>query len=123
MAPSHEGREGQVAALAWRFDRVLRVVEPIVDELLATYVSSFSLRPVRASAHAGEGCLGRRWSVDGDVLIELVFDGRVPAELVVHDVALMRPLRKRLRTRRIRIEHVSGPTASVSGDPSRTRRS
>ena len=90
----------------WRYRRALRLVEPAVEELLATYATSYCLRPVRRSDWESNGSFGVRWSIDGELVVELHYDGRVPVDLVVHDVALMRPLRKQLRSRRIRIQHV-----------------
>ena len=109
MAVTPEGPDGarRDADLArtWGYQRALRLVEPAVDELLATYATSFCLRPVRRADWEHDGCCGARWSIDGELVVELRYDGRVPVDLVVHDVALMRPLRTRLRSRRVRIEH------------------
>lgn len=99
------GVDGQTAD-RWGYQRALRLVEPVVEEILATYATSFCLRPVRRSDWEHDGCFGVRWSIDGELMVELRYDGRVPVDLVVHDVTLMRPLRKRLRSRRIRVAHI-----------------
>ena len=50
---------------------------------------------------------GVTWSIDGDVMAELLVGETGPSRLVVHEMALLAPLRKALRTRHVRIEHWS----------------
>lgn len=47
---------------------------------------------------------GVTWSIDGDVMVELLHSEAGPDRLIVHEVALLRPLKKWLRSRHVTIE-------------------
>jgi hypothetical protein len=92
----------------WRFERALARVERVAEAVVAEYATSYCQRPARrVDIRPPRPLPGVQWSIDGELVLEFVHhrDGR--DELCVHDVALLTPLRKRLRSRRLRIEHVT----------------
>lgn len=80
-------------------------VDSAIDAVVAEFVSTFELRPARRVATAD----GARWSTDGEPIVELVVGERGKSRVIVHDINLLRPLRTRLRTRRVQVEHIGGP--------------
>jgi len=101
-------REAQDRAAAWRFARaVARVRE--VDDVLAEFATSICGRPVRrveaAPMRSAVQSPGVVWSIDGDVMVEFLYEERGPSRLVVHEIALLRPLRKQLRSGHVTVEH------------------
>jgi hypothetical protein len=88
----------------WRFDRALARVERAVDELLAEYAASYVLRPVHRHADVVRGVV--TWSIDKETVVEFFHVQHGHDRLVVHDVALLGPLRKRVRSRHVDVEHV-----------------
>ena len=99
-------------ALHWRFRRAVERVS-VVDEVLADYATSWCRRPLRrrevlplTSAVELPGVV---WSIDGDVMVEYLVADRGPSRLVVREIALLRILEKRLRSRHVVIEYRSWP--------------
>ena len=80
-------------------------VESVIDMVLSEFVSTFELRPAQRIASAE----GARWSIDGETIVELAAGERGTSRVIVHDINLLRPLRTRLRTRRVQIEHIGLP--------------
>jgi hypothetical protein len=93
------------AAFLWRFDRSLARVEPAVEALVADYATSYCLRPVRRREIRKRAAAGVQWSIDREAVVDLIDEGRGPVLLLVHDIALLRPLRRQLRSRHVRIEY------------------
>ena len=92
----------------WRFERALARIEPTVETLLADHATSYWGRPLRRQELAAEpDGLDRRvvWTIDTETVLELRVAERGPATLVVHDVSLLSPLRRALRTRHVRLLH------------------
>lgn len=103
-------RKAADRAAEWRFARAIGRVG-VVDGVVAEHATAWCGRPyrrrdVRPLASAVE-LPGVTWSIDGDVVVELLYADHGPHRLVVHDVALLAPLRKVLRSRHVAIEHVS----------------
>jgi len=89
------------AAFRWRFSRALARVGPVVEEVLAEYASAYWGRPFRRHDDGARV----RWLIEREAVVELAWSGQGPATLLVHDIALLRPLRRRLRTRHVRVEY------------------
>jgi hypothetical protein len=58
------------------------------------------------------------WSIDREVVVELVVDGSGPgpARLLVHELGLLQPLRKRVRSRHLTIGHAADANADADVD-------
>jgi hypothetical protein len=101
----------------WHFARAVARVRP-VEAILADYATTVCGLPVRRTERRGEngergqdgerrGRPGVTWSIDGDVMVELVVSDDGPDHLLVRELSLLGPLRKALRTRHLRIEYGS----------------
>jgi hypothetical protein len=102
-------------AAVWRFRRSVARVDAAVEPILADYATSYCLRPVRrreVPPSPVDANPGVTWSIDGDTIVEFRYDERGPDRLVVHDIALVVPLKRRLRSRRVKVAHVSSVGAS-----------
>jgi hypothetical protein len=81
-------------------------VQP-VDAILADYATTTCGRPVRRQEHAlptrTKGYV--TWAIDGDVMVEFLPALRGPGRLLVHEIALLAPLKKQLRTRHVTVEY------------------
>jgi hypothetical protein len=87
----------------WRFARAVARVQP-VEGILAEYATAVCGLPVRRTETHGAHP-GVTWSIDGTVMVELVAEASGPDRLLVHELSLLGPVRKALRTRHLRIEH------------------
>ena len=95
-----------LAADRWRWERAVDRVA-VVDEVLADYATFVGRAYRRVEVpplESAVGVTGVTWSIDGDVLVEYLVEG-AGGRLLVHDVALLQPLRRVLRTRHVRIAH------------------
>jgi len=101
-------REAQDRAAAWRFARATARVRA-VDAVLAEYATSFCGRPVRrveaAPLQSAVQVPGISWSIDGDVMVEFLYEDTGPSRLIIREIALRKPLRKQLRSKHVTIEH------------------
>jgi hypothetical protein len=101
-------RRAEDAAALWRFRRAVSRTAP-VERVLAAYATDYCRRPLRRREvlpmTSAIELPGVTWSIDGDVMAELLVGETGPSRLVVHEVALLAPLRKALRTRHVQIEH------------------
>ena len=94
--------------LDWRFRRAVARVEPVVEEVVAEHAVSYVGRPVRRRDIPPPHPLpGIAWSIDGELVVEFVYRASQPDQLLVHDIALLDVLRKRLRTRHVEVAHVT----------------
>jgi hypothetical protein len=75
-----------------------------VDLILADYATNVCGLPVRRRESHGARP-GVTWSIDGEPMVELVVEDDGPDRLVVHEVSLLGPVRRALRTRHLRIEY------------------
>ena len=80
----------------------VRSVETAVDEILAEYATTFCLRPVRRQ-EAGPRIV---WSVDEETMVEFVHTETGPDLVLVHEIGLVRQLKKQLRSGRVKVEYV-----------------
>ena len=94
----------------WRFERAVARVRA-VDGIIAEHATSYCGRPYRRQdvrpLESAIALPGVTWSIDGEVVVEFLPGDTGAARLIVRDVALLRPLRRALRSRRLRIEHRS----------------
>jgi hypothetical protein len=91
---------------AWRFERAVRRVQPL-EGILADYATQVCGLPVRRrEAHGAQA--GVTWSIDGEPMVELVVEPDGPDRLLVHELSLLAPVRRTLRTRHLRIEYAPG---------------
>jgi hypothetical protein len=85
---------------------VVARVEEVVEPVLADYATSYVGRPVeRHDTRPPLPLPGVSWSIDGVLAVELVHRTDGPDQLLVHDIALLEVLKKRLRTRHVRISY------------------
>jgi hypothetical protein len=89
---------------AWRFTRSVARVQP-VDAVLADYATNVCGLPVRRRENPPPRP-GVTWSIDDAVMVEFVHAEEGPGRLLVHELSLLAPLRKKLRSRHLMIEYV-----------------
>ena len=90
----------------WAFERAVARVEAPVEEVLADYATSYVGRPVRRrDVRPPRPLPGVVWTIDEEVVVELVHRKGGPDQLLVHDVALVELLKRRLRTRHLEIRY------------------
>ena len=90
------------AAGTWGFRRAVARVA-VVDDVIADYAVAYYGRPVRRRDEpAAPGRV--TWSVDEQLVVELRCRERGPDRLTVHELGLLEPLRKRLRSRHVTVE-------------------
>jgi hypothetical protein len=106
------GRRARIAedrAARWRFRRVVARVDA-VDAVIAEFATSYCGRPFRrrdvGPLESAVDLPGVTWTVEGEVIVELLYADRGPSRLLVHEIALVRPLRKLLRSRHLTVEYV-----------------
>ena len=95
---------------AWLSERVLRRVA-VVDAILADYATAICGRAVRRRELRPDGAAGPvagvTWSIDGDVIVTFI-----PAlrrrRVAVHEIGVLQPIRKQLRSRHVVVEHAGG---------------
>jgi hypothetical protein len=95
----------------WRFSRAIARTR-VVDVLVADFATSWCGRPFRRKEvgplESAIQLPGVRWTIEGDVMVELLYEAGRPSRLVVHEIALLQPLRKALRTRHVTVEYYFG---------------
>jgi hypothetical protein len=103
-------RQARDAQTLWRLERALARVR-VVDDVVAEHATSYCGRPARRRdippLTSAVELPGARWSIDGELVVEFLASEVGPGRLVVHDVALLAPLKKLLRSRHVSVEHVS----------------
>jgi hypothetical protein len=91
----------------WRYRRSAARIEPVVEEVLADYATSYVGRRVtRHEVAPPRPMPGITWSVGGELAVEFVHRMKGRDLLLVHDIALLEVLKKRLRTRHVTITYV-----------------
>jgi hypothetical protein len=89
------------------FRRAVARVEAAVEQILADHATAYVGRPVqRRDIPPPRPLPGISWSIDGEVVVEFVHRRTGRDQLLVHDVAVLEDLRKRLRTRHVDVVHV-----------------
>jgi len=88
----------------WAFDRAVRRVARL-DDLLAGYATDVVGLPLRRA----DDPYGVTWSIGGERMarLDVVVDG--PDQLQVHELALLAPIRRALRTRHLTITYSPPP--------------
>ena len=77
-----------------------------MEDVVADHATSYVGRPVRRHDVAPPHPMpGVTWAIDGEVVVEFVYRGSGRDELLVHDVALLEVLRKRLRTGHVEVSY------------------
>ena len=101
-------RAAEDQAASWRFTRAVARVRA-VDAILADYATSYCGRPVRrrevAPMQSAVELPGVTWSISGEVMVEFLPGESGPGRLIVSEIALLRPLKKQLRSRHFTIEY------------------
>ena len=94
----------------WLFERAVDRVR-VVDSIVAEYASAICGRPARRRDHPPDGSdgqvVGVTWSIDGDVLVTFSPSPRGRSVVTVHEIGLLEPVRKELRSRHLRVEYRS----------------
>src|SRR5262245_36440412 len=95
-----------VAPAVWRCKRTLAGMQAAVEATGADDAPSNGRRGARRhecwpEPGRAEGRV--RWSIDGELVLELRIPPTGPAELIVHDFSLIDPLRRAVRTRHVRL--------------------
>jgi hypothetical protein len=92
----------------WLFQRAVARVEAPVEQIVADFATSCVGRPVqRRSSPSSRPLSGIAWSIDGDLVVEFVHRASGPDELLVHEVALLCMLKRRFRSRHVRVAYVT----------------
>ena len=92
----------------WRFQRSVARVEDVVEAVVAEHAVSYVGRPVpRRDGLPPRPLPGIAWSIDGELVVEFVYRKTGRDQLLVHDVALLDVLKKRLRTRHVDVAHIT----------------
>ena len=89
----------------WRIARMRDALEPRIEAVLAEQATTYWNRPLRRAEVQGGEPMIVRWSIDGDLVAVLEIGGAGPAQLRVHDVGALEPLRRSLRGQRVVIVH------------------
>ena len=92
----------------WRFERAVARVAA-VDEIVAEYATSYCGRPFRRRdtppLASAVDLPGVTWTIEGDVVVELLYAEHGPSRLLVHDIGLLRPVRRAIRSRHVTVAH------------------
>ena len=108
FAARHAARDAEDRATLWRFRRAVERVRG-VDRILSDYATSYCGRPVRrrdvTPMQSAIQLPGVTWCIEDEVMVEFFPGDSGPGRMIVHDIALLRPLRKQLRTRHVTIEY------------------
>jgi len=76
-----------------------------IDRILADYVTTYCLRPVRRVDAEGSAC----WIIEDDLMVEVLHGEGGREQVLVHEIGLLSELRKQLRSRRVSVAYVEKP--------------
>ena len=96
--------ERAARASSWQLNRAMARVDA-VDTIVADYATSYYGRPVRRHVASVADQPAITWSVDKEAVVEFWHCDDGPDRLVVYEFGLLEPLRKKLRSRHVTIEH------------------
>jgi hypothetical protein len=83
----------------------LRAVDSIVGEYATAYCGLPFRRREVGPEHTDDSAPRVVWSIEGHTVVEYMHDDAGPGRLVVHEISLLKPLRKQLRSRHVRITY------------------
>lgn len=86
-----------------RLRRACRRIEPATQDVLADHATEYWQRGAarRTATDAATGRPRVEWTIDRELVLELLVPSRGPSTLVVHDFSLLEPLRRVIRTRHV----------------------
>jgi hypothetical protein len=94
-----------MGADTWLFERAVRRVDA-VDAVVADYATSICGRAAHRREVPPDGLdAGVTWSIDGDVVVCFTPSQHGRSVVTVHEIALLQPLRKQLRSRHLAVEY------------------
>jgi hypothetical protein len=101
-------RDAEDRAARWRYERAVARIE-VVHAVLADYATSCCGRPLRrrdvGPMESAVDLPGVIWTIEGDVMVEYLYNDAGPGRLVVHELALLEEIRGNLRSRHVTIEY------------------
>jgi hypothetical protein len=99
----------------WCFERSLARVEPAIESILAEHASTYWCRGLRRHEieRAGTEDVRLMWTIDGEPVLEFLFELGRASTLVVHDFGVYPPLRKAIRSRHVRIRFATDVKAGL----------
>ena len=90
----------------WRYDRAVARVDKAVEAVLADFATAYVGRPVRRrDVRPPRPLPGIVWTIDEALIVEFVYRKGERDQVLVHDVAVLDALRKRLRTRHVEVAY------------------
>jgi len=88
----------------WRYERAVARVEATVDQVVADHATVYVGRPAeRHVVRPPRPLPGLTWSIDKELVVEFVHRPEARDQRFVHDVAILRALKKRIRSRHVDI--------------------
>jgi hypothetical protein len=101
----HGARLRTMGADTWLFERAVRRVDP-VDAVVADYATSICGRAARRrEVRPGGPDVGVTWSIDGEVVVCFTPKQQGRSVVTIHEIALLQPLRKQLRSRHLAVAY------------------
>ena len=82
----------------------MRRVQPL-EALLADYATNVCGLPLRRQENVDDDQPSVTWSIDGEPMAQLLVTPEGPDRLVIHELSLLGPARKAVRTRHIQIDY------------------
>jgi len=83
------------------FPRAVARVAPVIDEVLGAFAASYEL----AAIQRRDARPTVTWAIDNELIVEFEFHEPGRSVVRVHDISLLAQLRRRLRSKRLIIEH------------------
>jgi len=104
-------RAREDAAIEWRYRRAASRVS-VIDGIVAEFATGICGRPVRRREvlplQSSVEVPGIKWSIDGHLAVQFIHEPSDPDRLVVYEIALLRSVKKAIRSRHVRITYLSG---------------
>jgi len=84
-----------------QFQRAVARVAPVVEEVLGDFAATYALAAIQRRDAAPIVV----WSIDNAPIVEFEYHESGASDIRVYDISLVALLRKRLRSKRVHIEH------------------